>query len=207
MRPIGSPTGQHLAVMEAGSGPLVLFLHGIGSSSASFAPQVAAFRNHFRCVCPDAPGYADSADLPMDGIDSYAAAFEEVVGAFGPTSPIGIVGVSFGGVIATRIARRAQLDVGALVLADTSPGSGVDVHRAQAMLSRADELDRLGADAFAAERSGSRPTETTTSAACEPKRRHNGTPHGEDVLCELEHQRADAREYRHTRCLHSLRSF
>lgn len=154
MRRIGTTSGAHLAVTVAGDGPVVLFLHGIGSSRASFEPQVAALSARFLCVCPDAPGYADSADQPMAGLDSYAEAFEDVVIAVGPSSPVAVVGVSFGGVIATRIVRRGRIDVGALVLADTSPGSGIDAERARAMRHRADELARLGADSFAAARAG-----------------------------------------------------
>ena len=50
------------AVQAGDSGPLVLCLHGIGSSSAAFAPQFAALSGSYRMVAWDAPGYAKSAD-------------------------------------------------------------------------------------------------------------------------------------------------
>lgn len=152
MTPARTITVDGLAVTDAGEGPIVLFLHGIGSSRAAFDPQIAALADRFRCVCPDAPGYASSVDRPMDGIDSYAAAFEALVGELEQRGPVGVVGVSFGGVVATRMARRARIDVGALVLADTSPGSGVSPGRARAMLARSDELDEVGTEAFASAR-------------------------------------------------------
>lgn len=50
-------------VEEAGDhGPLLLCLHGIGSSSAAFAPQLAELSAYARVVAWDAPGYAKSPD-------------------------------------------------------------------------------------------------------------------------------------------------
>lgn len=142
-----------LAVSDEGSGPIVLFLHGIGSSRHAFRDQVEHFRHSYRCLCPDAPGYGDSPDRPMVGIDSYAAAYEDLITELAPGASISIVGVSFGGVVATRMAVRGRVDVASLVLADTSAGSGVDPLKASAMLERIPEMARTGVDEFARRRS------------------------------------------------------
>lgn len=52
-------TGVH--VEERGTeGPLLLCLHGIGSSSAAFAPQLEGLAPYARVIAWDAPGYAKS---------------------------------------------------------------------------------------------------------------------------------------------------
>ncbi len=139
-----------LTVTVEGVGPPLLFLHGIGSSRESFATQRAHFADRYRCICPDAPGYGDSDDRDaIDGMDGYAQIYEQLLERFGPAA---IVGVSFGGVIAARMAMRRVADINALVLADTSRGSGSTPEKAAAMRSRPDELNSVGPEAFATAR-------------------------------------------------------
>ncbi|MFD7922116.1 alpha/beta fold hydrolase [Streptomyces sp. NPDC059740] len=148
--PAYDPAGLHLT--EAGeSGPLLLCLHGIGSSSAAFAPQLDALSGHARVVAWDAPGYGRSADpaapLTLDDFADTAAALIRDRGGVAH-----LLGVSWGGVIALRLAARHPDLVASLVVADSSPGSGTDPQRAEAMRSRPAELARLGAAEFAATR-------------------------------------------------------
>ncbi|MEU5087761.1 alpha/beta fold hydrolase [Streptomyces sp. NPDC021356] len=143
-------SGLHLE--RAGdSGPLLLCLHGIGSSSAAFAPQLAALSDMFRVVAWDAPGYAESAD--PDGplsMDDYADTAAEVIRAYGGSAHV--LGVSWGGVIALRLALRHPGLVDSLMVLDSTSGSGTDPEKAAGMRARAAELARLGPDAFAAAR-------------------------------------------------------
>ncbi|MFE7706902.1 alpha/beta fold hydrolase [Streptomyces sp. NPDC057486] len=136
-------------VEEAGDrGPLLLCLHGIGSSSAAFAPQVAELSSYVRVVAWDAPGYAKSPDpeepLTLDDFaDTAAALIRE------RASNAHVLGVSWGGVIALRLAARHPELVSSLIVADSSPGSGTDEAKAEGMRARAGELAELGARAFA----------------------------------------------------------
>jgi 3-oxoadipate enol-lactonase len=141
-----------LHVLDAGTGPTVLCLHGIGSSSAAFAPQVDALAGELRFLAWDAPGYAASADPtgPLD-LDAYADAAAAVVRERAD-GPVHVLGVSWGGVIAIRLALRHTELVRSLVLTDSSRGSGQSPEQAAAMRDRATELDRLGAADFAAAR-------------------------------------------------------
>jgi pimeloyl-ACP methyl ester carboxylesterase len=66
--------------------------------------------------------------------------------------PVHVLGVSWGGVVAVRLARRHPHLVRSLVLADSSRGSGQTPEQAAAMRGRAQELRIRGAAAFAAER-------------------------------------------------------
>ncbi|WP_423835334.1 alpha/beta fold hydrolase [Streptomyces tubbatahanensis] len=155
-RPAYDLSGLHVA--EAGAeGPLLLCLHGIGSSSASFGPQLAGLGGHARVLAWDAPGYADSADpeapLDLDGFADVAAALLRSRGAREePGSRAHVLGVSWGGVVAQRLALRHPSLVASLVLADSTAGSGGDPGKAEAMRARAAQLRELGPRAFARER-------------------------------------------------------
>ena len=61
-----------LSTMEAGSGPTVLALHGLGGTKGSFLPTVAALGRTFRVIAVDLPGFGDS-DKPIGA--SYDARF------------------------------------------------------------------------------------------------------------------------------------
>ncbi len=145
-----------------GASPTVVFLHGIGSSRHSFDEQLDYFAQRFHCICPDAPGYGDSLDppKPLEDMDDFAAIYETALKDYGP---LVLVGVSFGGVLAARIAIRKQVDVSAMVLADSSRGSGTDPRRASAMRERATTLQNEGNEAFAAGRA-----KRLLSASAEP---------------------------------------
>jgi pimeloyl-ACP methyl ester carboxylesterase len=49
-----------LSILEAGTGPPVLCLHGLGGTKASFLPTVAALADSFRVIAVDLPGFGDS---------------------------------------------------------------------------------------------------------------------------------------------------
>ncbi|MGW0551821.1 alpha/beta fold hydrolase [Streptomyces altiplanensis] len=144
---MSTPADVH--VEEAGDqGPLLLCLHGIGSSSAAFAPQLAELSSHVRVVAWDAPGYGKSPD-PGSALtlDDFADAAAAVVRERGASAHV--LGVSWGGVIALRLATRHPGLVDSLVVADSSPGSGTDGSRADGMRARAAELAEAGPRAFA----------------------------------------------------------
>lgn len=136
-----------VAVHVTGTGEPVLALHGIGGAGSTFAPLPG-----HRLVAWDAPGYGSSPDpdpaLDMDGLAALAAGIAEQLGA-----PVHLVGVSWGGVIATRVALRRPDVVRTLVLADSTRGSGRTPDGRAGMQARIAELAELGPQAFAARRS------------------------------------------------------
>ena len=133
--------------------PLLLCLHGIGSCADAFVPQrPLAERCHRRVVAWDAPGYRHSVDPPGEpGIDGWADAAAALVTELG-YDEADVLGVSWGGVTATRLALRHPSLVRSLVLADSSVGSGTSDHRANAMRARATDMVELGIEAFATDR-------------------------------------------------------
>lgn len=138
--------------VDKGSGSVVLCLHGIGSSSASFAPQIEELSARRRVVAWDAPGYAGSPDpqAPLD-LAAYAASVAAMVRDLG-AGPVHLLGVSWGGVIACRVALDYPLLLRSLVLVASSPGAGMTAAAAARMRERAGDLAVSGPAEFAAER-------------------------------------------------------
>jgi 3-oxoadipate enol-lactonase len=145
----------YVAARTSGTGPAVLLLHGIGGSAASFAEQQGRL-DGFTTVAWDAPGYGASADPADTGADCepadrYARAGVDLLRVLGHERAH-VVGVSWGGVIATRMALRYPETLLSLTLADSSRGSGRTPDRRAAMLRRIDDLAARGTAAFAAAR-------------------------------------------------------
>lgn len=116
---VDTPTGG-VALRMAGSGPALVFLHGLGGSSRSWARQLEALSDSRQVIAWDCPGYGDSDDFPggepqcADYAKALLAALDKIdVGAFD------LVGHSMGGAIAPWAARLAPLRVRRLVLSAT----------------------------------------------------------------------------------------
>jgi pimeloyl-ACP methyl ester carboxylesterase len=140
-----------IRLVRAGEdGPVVLLLHGIGGAAESFRPQLDALCADYRVLAWDAPGYGGSSDPDAaPGTAGFASAAAEVLA---DADAAHVVGVSWGGVIATRLAVECPELVRSLVLAGSTRGSGVTPAGADAMRSRPAELARLGAAEFARRR-------------------------------------------------------
>lgn len=114
---IGEVTG-----FEAGTGPVVLALHGWGGRPAQMAaPADALAAAGFRVVIPELPGHAG--DAPTD-IKKAAAAIREVVGETG--MPVALVAHSFAAMV-VRLAFNEQAPASMVLVAPV-----LDVHDALA---------------------------------------------------------------------------
>ncbi|MEM5433329.1 alpha/beta hydrolase [Cupriavidus oxalaticus] len=60
--------GVRLHYVTAGSGPVVLCMHGWPQNHREFLPVIEAFHDKYRFIAPDLRGYADS-DKPFDGYE------------------------------------------------------------------------------------------------------------------------------------------
>ena len=115
-----------VAWREAGSGPLVLFLGGLGTTRTGFDPQLAALGPEHRCVAWDMPGYGAS-PAPAQGLSfpllaDAAAGLIETLGE----ARAHLVGLSLGGQVALHTALRHPARVRSLALLDSSPAFGLD---------------------------------------------------------------------------------
>ena len=138
--------------------PVLLCLHGIGSCADAFEPQFPlAEATGRRLVAWDAPGYRHSPDPSVEPgrawtLDDWADAAAWLIGQTG-AGPADVLGVSWGGVTATRLAIRHPDLVRSLILADSSVGSGTSERGAAIMRERGAGVDEATLDEFAASRS------------------------------------------------------
>ena len=110
-----------------GSGPVVVFLHGIGGGHLAFAPQLETFAQAgFRAVAWDMPGYGHSDPIEPYTFKGLAERCIALIDALAARNgqQVSLVGHSMGGMVAQEvIARRPDL-VQHLVLCGTSPAFG-----------------------------------------------------------------------------------
>ncbi len=111
-----------LVVEVAGSGPLLLFLHGIGGNRGNWRDQLPVFAAGFTAATWDARGYGDSDDYdgPLDFGD-FSADLLRVLAHFG-VERAHLCGLSMGGRIAMDFYGRHPARVASLTLCDTQPG-------------------------------------------------------------------------------------
>ena len=114
-----------IAVIAAGSGETLVFLHGVGTTKTAWHAQLAFFRNtHFACAW-DARGYGDSDDY--EGALDFARDFTADLAAVLDDLKVRkahLVGLSMGGLIAQCFYFAHPERVATLVLAHTFPSFG-----------------------------------------------------------------------------------
>jgi pimeloyl-ACP methyl ester carboxylesterase len=112
--------GQKIQYLDAGSGPVVILLHGLGGNSANWAFNVAALAQKFRVVVPDQVGFGRS-DKPL--INYRVATYVDFLDKFLDELKIpraSLVGNSLGGWIAASYALKYPGRVERLVLVDAA---------------------------------------------------------------------------------------
>ena len=110
-----------LNVREAGSGPLMLFFHGITANSATFTPMMAKLSDRFTTIAVDQRGHGHS-DKPESGYeaDDYADDIGSLVRAL-DRGPAILVGHSLGSRNAVTAAAKYPELVRSVVAIDFTP--------------------------------------------------------------------------------------
>jgi pimeloyl-ACP methyl ester carboxylesterase len=118
--------GRRIAYMQAGSGPVVLLIHGITSDSSNWRLVIPALARRFTVIAPDLIGHGRS-DKPKGdySLGSHASCLRDLLVALGHTRAT-IVGHSLGGGIAMQLFYQHPERCERLVLVD-SGGLGRDV--------------------------------------------------------------------------------
>jgi pimeloyl-ACP methyl ester carboxylesterase len=111
-----------LHIQTTGSGPTVLFVHGLDSNADVWTPVIELLNDH-KCVAIDLPGHGDSpiSDDPaayerealLNELDQVLAELD---------SPVVLVGHSLGGYLGMAHALTRPGALAALVLVSTGPG-------------------------------------------------------------------------------------
>jgi 4,5:9,10-diseco-3-hydroxy-5,9,17-trioxoandrosta-1(10),2-diene-4-oate hydrolase len=113
-------TGKPMFFVEAGSGPTVVMLHGGGpgaSGVSNYSRNIDVLAKHFRVIVPDMPGYGRSTkgvgqDDPFGYLADMIRALLDEIGV----QTADLIGNSYGGAAALRLALDTPRRIGKLVL-------------------------------------------------------------------------------------------
>jgi pimeloyl-ACP methyl ester carboxylesterase len=112
--------GMKIHYVEAGSGPVVVLLHGLGGNSTNWAFNIAPLSQNFRVIVPDQIGFGQS-DKPL--INYRIGTYVDFLDRFLTELKIeraSLVGNSMGGWIAASYALAYPNKVERIVLADAA---------------------------------------------------------------------------------------
>src|SRR3954469_25807891 len=119
--------GHHVAYRSAGSGPVVVLVHGITSTSATWARVMAALAKHYTVLAPDLMGHGGYAKPRGDySLGAHASGVRDRLIALGHERAT-FVGHSLGGGVAMQLAYQFPERCERLVLID-SGGLGSEVN-------------------------------------------------------------------------------
>ena len=115
--PTVSVLGADLYYEQYGEGPAVLFAHGIGGNAISWWQQVPRFRERYRCIVIDQPGFGRSGEPAGDDwsfVDCLAGLLDRL-----DVARVSLLAQSMGGRTCMGFALRHPERVSALVMSDT----------------------------------------------------------------------------------------
>ncbi len=109
-----------ISYIDKGVGFPIVFVHGMGGDLNNFSYNYKYFKEHYRVIGFDLPGFGKSGRMKKDyTIEYYAEVLEEFLDKLGVNKCI-LVGNSMGGHIATVYALKDQSRVEKLVLVDSA---------------------------------------------------------------------------------------
>ncbi len=109
--------GRAMNVVDTGgSGPPLLFIHGLGGCWQNWLLNIPAFMGSHRVIAPDLPGFGES-EMPAGevSIRGYAEAVDALCDALGVEAPV-VIGNSMGGFVGAELALSFPTRVQKLVL-------------------------------------------------------------------------------------------
>ena len=122
--PIAEVNGQRIYYEDTGgSGPPVVFSHGLFMDHGMFAPQVEALKDRYRCITWDERGHAGTASDTLPAFTYYDSADDlaALLAHLGIERAV-LAGMSQGGFLSLRCALTHPQIVRALILIDTQAG-------------------------------------------------------------------------------------
>jgi pimeloyl-ACP methyl ester carboxylesterase/predicted amino acid-binding ACT domain protein len=120
--------GRRAFYATGGDGPAILFLHGWGLGHQSYRrPLRRLTAQGHRVYAPAMPGFGGTADLPLrrSSVAGYAAWVDDFLAAVGVSEPVLVVGHSFGGGVAIKLADRSPERVRYLVVLNSVGGAAL----------------------------------------------------------------------------------
>jgi pimeloyl-ACP methyl ester carboxylesterase len=118
--------GHDVAYRQAGSGPVIVMIHGIAGSSGTWVPVMPLLAEKYTVIAPDLLGHGESAKPRGDySLGAYASGIRDLLGVLGHERAT-IVGHSLGGGVAMQFAYQFPHMAERLVLL-ASGGLGKEV--------------------------------------------------------------------------------
>jgi len=130
-------------VIEIGSGPPVVFVHGLGGSWQNWLENLPATAEAgYRAIAVDLPGFGAS-EMPREksSISGYGRWVDSLCDALG-TGPVALVGNSMGGVIGCEVAIKFPPRVERLVLVSAA-GITIEHQRNDAVMGTLYRTERI----------------------------------------------------------------
>jgi pimeloyl-ACP methyl ester carboxylesterase len=119
--------GHRVLFRSAGSGPVIVLVHGITSTSATWANVLPYLAEHFTVIAPDLLGHGESAKPRGDySLGAYASGIRDLLIALGHDRAT-FVGHSLGGGVAMQLAYQFPEHCERLVLV-SSGGLGREIN-------------------------------------------------------------------------------
>jgi pimeloyl-ACP methyl ester carboxylesterase len=147
--------------IDAGTGPVVVMIHGIASSSVTFHDLVPLLKPAHRCITIDILGFGTSPQ-PVNAtysLDEHAEALDRTIRSLDLDEPFILIGHSLGGIIAARYAATHPRKLSRLVLV------GTPVYLPPVMLGDEGDRSTMGAYFSLYEYMRSNPSLTQRAAA------------------------------------------
>lgn len=118
--------GHRRAFVRAGSGPVLLLLHGLGCDHTTWAPVIRQLAKRYTVIAPDLLGHGSSAKPRADySLGGHANGMRDLL-ALLEIDTVTVVGHSFGGGVANQFAYQYPERVERLILV-ASGGLGPEV--------------------------------------------------------------------------------
>lgn len=112
--------GGRVCYIDEGSGPALLFVHGIGASMTNWAPNIEYFKRRYRVIALDLPGFGKSDFADNDcTVEQFCGAILGLLEHLGVEN-VSVIGNSLGGLIALHMTLEHPELVLSLVLVDSA---------------------------------------------------------------------------------------
>lgn len=103
--------GLRMSLVDQGTGPVVLFLHGNPTYSYTWRNIIPYLAHEYRCLAPDLMGMGDSDLILPSGVGSYGLDvhleyLEMLLEVLSLEGPLAVVGHDIGATLAIELARR-----------------------------------------------------------------------------------------------------
>ncbi|WP_051748037.1 alpha/beta fold hydrolase [Nevskia soli] len=118
--PYAELPGVRLHYEEAGAGPPLVLLHGIGASCRDWEYNIPAFAEHYRVIAPDLRGFGRSERSGNYGVATFAGDIWHLLEQL-QVERFHLIGHSMGGAVALQMAVDRPQRIERLIAADTLP--------------------------------------------------------------------------------------